>query len=96
MRFSADGLNGYGIYFADNSQYSNDYCSWKAGSKQMLVCLVLTGDSANFGGGRGVKVPPLKPSSVIERYDSINTGSGGHYIVYDNLKAYPGYLITYL
>lgn len=62
----------------------------------MLVCLVLTGDSANFGGGRGVKVPPLKPSSVIERYDSINTGSGGHYIVYDNLKAYPGYLITYL
>lgn len=27
MRFSADGLNGYGIYFADNAMYSNDYCS---------------------------------------------------------------------
>ena len=29
-------------------------------------------------------------------YDSINTGDGGHFIVYENNKAYPGYLITYL
>ena len=25
MRFSNNGLNGYGIYFADNSKYSHDY-----------------------------------------------------------------------
>ena len=30
-----------------------------------------------------------------ERYDSINNGPGGHFIIYDNLKSYPGYLITY-
>jgi hypothetical protein len=25
MRYSNDGLNGFGIYFADNAKYSNDY-----------------------------------------------------------------------
>jgi len=60
MRFSNDGLNGYGIYFADNAKYSHDYCHSLGNEKQMLVCLVLTGDSANFGGGRGVRMPPAR------------------------------------
>ena len=29
------------------------------------------------------------------RYDSINNGDGGHYIVFENEKTYPGYLITF-
>lgn len=97
MRFSKDGLNGFGVYFADNSKYSHDYAHKIQGSnyKQMFLCLVLTGESANFGGGRGVKFPPYKPHSQTERFDSINNGSGGHFIIYDNLKSYPGYLITY-
>ena len=61
----------------------------------MILCLVLTGESAGFGGGHGVKFPPFKPNSYTERYDSINNGAGGHFIIYDNLKQYPGYVITY-
>ena len=32
LRFSNDGLNGYGIYFADNAKYSDDYAHKMAGS----------------------------------------------------------------
>ena len=97
LRYSKDGLNGYGIYFADNAKYSDDYAHKIPGSsqKQMILCLVLTGESAGFGGGHGVKFPPFKPNSHTERYDSINNGTGGHFIIYDNLKQYPGYVITY-
>jgi hypothetical protein len=65
MRFSKDGLNGYGIYFADNAKYSDDYAHKIVGSnlKQMFLCIVLTGESASFGGGNGVRMPPLKPGS---------------------------------
>ena len=61
----------------------------------MFLCLVVTGDSANFGGGHGVRKPPAMQHRPGESYDSINTGAGGHFIVYDNVKSYPGYLITY-
>jgi hypothetical protein len=63
---------------------------------QMFMALVLTGDSTNQGGGGGVRIPPLKPGSNVDRYDSINTGQGGHFIIYDNDKSYPGYLITFV
>ena len=64
MRYSKDGLNGFGLYFADNAKYSHDYSHKVPGTShsQMLLCLVLTGESANFGGGRGVRMPPLKPN----------------------------------
>lgn len=61
----------------------------------MFLSLVITGVSAGHGGGRGVKKPPAMQSRPGESYDSINTGAGGHFIVYDNVKSYPGYLITY-
>ena len=38
--------------------------------------------------------PPMEDNPNL-RYDSISNGEGGHYIVYDNDKSYPGYLITY-
>jgi hypothetical protein len=60
----------------------------------MFMAVVLVGDSVTLGGGQ-YRIPPLKPGSKVERYDSINNGAGGHFIIYDNAKAYPGYLITY-
>jgi hypothetical protein len=62
----------------------------------MFLCLVLTGESSDKGGGRGVKKPPFMDHRPGESYDSINNGAGGHFIVYDNVKSYPGYLITYM
>jgi Poly(ADP-ribose) polymerase catalytic domain len=63
MRYSNDGLNGFGLYFADNAKYSDDYAhkvQGYDGEKQMFLCLVLTGLSAEFGGGHGVRMPPLR------------------------------------
>lgn len=95
IRFSNPGAYGNGIYFADNSGYSNNHgYTLRSGEVQMFMALVLVGDSVEMPKGL-YKIPPLKPGSEIIRYDSINNGFGGHYIIYDNDKAYPGYLITY-
>ena len=40
-------------------------------------------------------MPPLIEGSLTEKYDSVYNVKCDHYIVYDNFKAYPGYLITY-
>eukprot|EP00347_Sterkiella_histriomuscorum_P010568 403375783 len=96
MRYCNGGAHGIGIYFADNSLYSNTYkFSNAAGQSEMLMCLVLTGLSSNQGGGGGARQPAPIPGRQGELFDSYNNGNGGHFIIYDNQKAYPGYLITY-
>ena len=58
IKYSSDGLNGFAIYFATNSRYSNDYAHRMPPHgflRQMFMCLVLVGKSANWGGGRGTK-----------------------------------------
>ena len=95
IRFSNAGAYGTGIYFANNANYSSNYCHpLPNGEFQMFVAIVLIGDSVNLPGGN-YRLPPNKPDSTVERYDSINNGQGGHYIIYDNSRAYPGYLVTY-
>lgn len=95
LRFSNSGMYGQGIYFADNSQYSHSYHHpAKDGNCQMFMALVLVGDSITLPPAQ-FRIPPNKTNSTTERYDSINNGEGGHYIVYDNVKCYPGYIITY-
>ena len=50
---------------------------------------------------RSYKFPPEKTAIAgnfaVERYDSIkgNTGGSDIYIVYENSRAYPDYLITF-
>lgn len=94
-RFANNGLNGDGIYFADNFKYSKDYrydCG--DGTFQIFLALVLTGESTTLK-DPNPRLPALKPGSLVDRYDSFNNGNGGHYVIFDNLKCYPGYLITY-
>ena len=94
-RFSNSGMYGRGIYFADNANYSSAYAhSAGKGSFQMFLGLVLVGETVALPPGQ-YDLPPLKNGSLTERYDSINNSSSGHYIVYDTIKSYPGYLITY-
>lgn len=94
IRFSNAGAYGQGIYFANNSGYSLGYSHRKGNNMQMFVALVCTGDSVQQPPGQ-YRIPPLKKGSKTERFDSINNGQGGHFIVYDNVKVYPGYLITF-
>lgn len=94
IRFSNAGAYGNGIYFANNSSYSHSFTYRKGQECQMFMCLVLVGDSVQLGPSQ-YRIPPVKKGSSHERYDSVNNGVGGHYIIYDNSKCYPGYLITY-
>ncbi|CDW84619.1 poly adp-ribose polymerase member 14-like protein [Stylonychia lemnae] len=112
MRFSNNGAQGIGLYFADNSQYSTGYAynnpniiqqqqipnnrfGQMNGARQMFLCAVITGLSSSLGGGQGARMPAAIPGKSGVLYDSFNNGIGGHFVVYDNQKSYPGYLITF-
>ena len=68
---------------------------------------MLTGASQTCQSNRSLRMPPVRPSFVTVastgvqlsqiRYDTVNGTTGGStvYMTYDNLKAYPAYLITY-
>jgi hypothetical protein len=65
MRFSKPGMYGKGIYFAENSSYSDGYAYFKnnsSGQKQMFLALVLVGDSVGLH-PQDYNIPPCKPGS---------------------------------
>jgi hypothetical protein len=99
MQFSNNGMWGRGTYFAVNASYSNDY-AFKQGSgvRQMLLCDVLVGDSKRvMPNDRTLSLPPFKDGSTTERHDSVNGETRGSdvFIVYENGRAFPHYVITY-
>lgn len=47
IRFSNAGAYGTGVYFANNSAYSNSFTHRKGNTCQMFMALVLTGDSVH-------------------------------------------------
>ena len=102
MRYSKPGMWGEANYFAVNSSYSDSGYSYKipnSHSKQIFIAKVLIGDS--------VKVMPNNPSLTKPptgqkngksfQYDSVNGETGGSivYMIYENSRAYPEYLVTY-
>ena len=102
MRFSAQGMWGTGNYFAENASYSHAYAYSMGGSRQVFLVKVLVGASFECHANPSLRMPPEKPSRTsslfgVERYDSVSGVTNGSkvYIIYDNLKAYPFYLITY-
>ena len=102
MRFSAQGMWGMGNYFAVNASYSHSYAHSAGGARQMFLVKVLVGASFDCPSNPSLRMPPEKSSKTtslfgVERYDSVSGYTGGSkvYIIYDNLKAYPFYLITY-
>ena len=106
MRYCHSGMWGRGNYFAVNASYSNGYAHNEAGGvRQMLMANVLTGHSYHCHSNRSLTQPPFREhqgtqdnSTVTHRYDTVNGVTGGSkvYITYDNDKAYPAYLISYL
>ncbi len=105
MRFSASGMWGQANYFAVNASYSDGYSySVPNGGRQMFLVHVLTGDCHKCSSNSSLRMPPKKSSNAIVagenldvRYDTVagNTAGSDVYMTYDNLKAYPAYLITY-
>ena len=104
FRFANRGLWGEGSYFAVNASYSDAYAYIHGQTKQMLLALVLTGESVSCASDKSLKQPPMKPTTnqgenmfTDERYDSVKGEAGGSviYIIYEHDKAYPLYLIEY-
>ena len=95
---------GKGIYFAENASYSNGY-SYKNqdGTCSFFYAKVAVGQSVQLPNDASIKQPPLKSNVALqsgfteERYDSIKGHTGGSdiFIIYENSRAYPQYLITY-
>ena len=109
MRYCHSGLWGRGNYFAVNASYSDGYAHIEPGGvRQMLVASVLTGHSHVCQPDSTLTQPPFRDHQgpqddiVTRRYDTVNGFTGGFtrgskvYITYDNDKAYPAYLISYL
>lgn len=103
FRFSSTGMWGTGTYFAVNASYSDRYAYSSASGKQIILALVLTGETHRCPPDGSLKKPPIKPKTVArfsfedELYDSVSGYTNGSdvFIVYDHEKAYPSYLITY-
>lgn len=62
----------------------------------MFLAEVLLGDYVLLGSNSGLRRPNTKPDGVT-LYDSVKGQTGGSdvYMVYNNCKAYPRYLVTY-
>ncbi|KAI1899401.1 hypothetical protein AGOR_G00061400 [Albula goreensis] len=89
---------GNGTYFAVAASYSasNTYSVPDVqGQKYMYLCRVLTGDFTRGAGG--MIVPPAKSNTSPELYDSVtdNTGNPSMFIIFNDIQAYPEYLITF-
>ena len=102
MRYSNSGMWGQGIYFAVNASYSKNGYSFKNndGTKSIFYAKVALGEFVQLQPNHSYRIPPEKPDKkkfAVERYDSIkgNTGGSDIFIVYENSRAYPSYLITF-
>ena len=103
-RYSSDGMWGQGIYFAENASYSDNYAhKLPNNTSQLLFCNVILGDCIATQPNKELRLPPAKdpkadPSKTrIDRYDSVEgfTGNSRVFIIYENSKAYPAYLVAY-
>jgi len=91
---SPTGFFGVAIYFHENAVYSHDNRYTDKQFNYMLVANVLLGDSINIpNNDSSLRPPPYKNSSKSLSNDSVN--SQGKYMIYNNFRAYPAYVIQY-
>uniref|UniRef100_A0A4W5P1N3 Poly [ADP-ribose] polymerase n=1 Tax=Hucho hucho TaxID=62062 RepID=A0A4W5P1N3_9TELE len=91
-------MYGNGTYFAVSASYSasNTYSRPDPqGQKYIYLCRVLTGDFTT--GRQGMIVPPAKNTTSAQLYDSVTDNLSGPsmFIVFNDIQAYPEYLITF-
>ena len=78
--------------------YMSRISSSRTGLMEMFLVKVLTGESLFCPSNSELRMPPFKPGSNRVRYDTVSGNTAGSmvYMTYDNEKAYPAYLITYM
>ena len=98
MQYSAEGMWGRGLYFARDARYSDSYAfDLEDDTKCLLLVRLLAGDEVRvMPNDRSLRFCPDKPGGA-GRYDTVTGETAGSkvYIVYENGRAYPEYLITY-
>eukprot|EP00579_Thalassiosira_antarctica_P016237 CAMPEP_0201944724 /NCGR_PEP_ID=MMETSP0903-20130614/53539_1 /ASSEMBLY_ACC=CAM_ASM_000552 /TAXON_ID=420261 /ORGANISM="Thalassiosira antarctica, Strain CCMP982" /LENGTH=763 /DNA_ID=CAMNT_0048487777 /DNA_START=171 /DNA_END=2460 /DNA_ORIENTATION=- len=108
MQFAAQGLWGRGIYFADKASYSKNYSHTPVKSQtsdrpapkkaelEMFLSRLLVGKEVELNQNRALAVPPIDSRTGL-KYNSVtgNTAGSQIWIVYENGRAYPEYLVRY-
>ncbi|XP_073730303.1 protein mono-ADP-ribosyltransferase PARP14 [Misgurnus anguillicaudatus] len=88
---------GNGTYFAVDPSYSAQGYSKPdaSGHKRMYLAKVLVGDFTQ--GKAGMLVPPAKSSISADLYNSVtdNTNNPTMFVIFNDVQAYPEYLITF-
>ena len=91
-------LWGTGAYFAVNASYSDRYRYESHSVRKLIVAKVLTGHSIRYRepSPQLTRPPPLHAGSNL-LYDTVNGRGGGSdiYVVYDQDRAYPAYILSY-
>ena len=80
-----------------NAGYSHGYAhDCGAGQRSFFLAKLIVGDVTDIPSDGSLVKPPDKPSGG--RYDTVSGTTGGSkvYIVYENGRAYPEYLVTYM
>ena len=91
--FNATAAYGEGTYFAVNSGYSIGYASNNNGVYKMFQCKVICGESIGGRGSYKLKSWPKKANELI--YDSLVSNDGNIYVIHDDVRAYPMFVITF-
>ena len=67
------------------------------GSRTFMMVKLLSGEEVDLPSNSGLKIPPDKPAPAKGRFDTVTGTTKGSkvYIVYENGRAYPEYLVTY-
>ncbi|XP_017288568.1 protein mono-ADP-ribosyltransferase PARP14-like [Kryptolebias marmoratus] len=90
-------MYGKGSYFAVNPSYSaQNYAQLDAsGHKRMYQARVLVGDYTQ--GRSGMITPPAKSGNAADLYDSVTDrpNNPSMFVVFNDIQAYPEYLITF-
>ncbi|MHB1887375.1 MAG: poly(ADP-ribose) polymerase family protein [Acidimicrobiales bacterium] len=107
-RLSGDGQFGYGVYLAEHSSKSDQYCVPVPGSgpntpvkeyrfQMFLVRACLGNVHTVTSSQNGTRIPPLIGKSK-QRHDSLLATVGYQYperVVYDGSQCYPEFIIEY-
>ena len=89
---------GKGVYFANSSNYSDNYAKADAqGVKRMFLCRVVVGEFCLGHNAQPVPDERLPVSHVLfdSTTDNMTDARRNMFVVYNDAQAYPEYLIEY-
>jgi len=95
IKNATDGDYGYALYFFEKAKHAHNFRYEKNNKNYIFLANVLIGASIKMDIGNNlVKMPPFINKLENIRYDSIKSADG-KYMIYNNSRAYPSYLIEY-